>query len=421
MVQEVDVVYCLIKRENEETLKVGGTVVEAKGDTVVLAAPKNSIKGVPNSLLASAPGEKAELAFVRVPANSLSSVLPAGWSAKLTSRLPKKEVCLAAWGELEKEVLVSSGAERPTTEKPPPRVEEKPKSSLAEDLARMKGLWDQSESSESEESDFEVRQTKKESRFLPPGGSGQSRQRDRGRSSREEDPMQKMMEQAMSAGIAEGKSSSDLLPLLMMGMFMKDAQKNRSRKSRTSRRNRGGSSSESSSSSAESDNKGMKAVHSLHRMQKRVKHHPRKICREFEAEVIRELGIVEGQPWTLQDWVKKQSWGKYKGIYRCALMDVAAYELIRSGQVESGAAQLVQNLKAKLESVLQMGDWQSAWLLTGLSDPMQKKEFGGSKQEMSIIAQYVNSLGKLRKHVKEAKQHGHAEEDGEDAVAGKHK
>lgn len=155
--------------------------------------------------------------------------------------------------------------------------------------------------------------------------------------------MQKMMEQAMSAGIAEGKSSSDLLPLLMMGMFMKDAQKNRSRKSRTSRRNRGGSSSESSSSSAESDNKGMKAVHSLHRMQKRVKHHPRKICREFEAEVIRELGIVEGQPWTLQDWVKKQSWGKYKGIYRCALMDVAAYELIRSGQVESGAAQLVQN------------------------------------------------------------------------------
>lgn len=34
MLQEGDVVYC--KRENDETLKVGGTVVEAKGDTVVL-------------------------------------------------------------------------------------------------------------------------------------------------------------------------------------------------------------------------------------------------------------------------------------------------------------------------------------------------------------------------------------------------
>lgn len=416
MVQEGDVVYCLVKREDEATLKVGGTVVEAKGDTVVIASPKHSVQGVPNSLLARAPGEKAELAFVRVPASSLSSVLPAGWPAKLTARLPKKEVCLAAWGALEKEVLISSGAE-----KPPTRAEEKPKSSLAEDLVRMKGLWEQSESSESEESDADVRPAKKESRFLPPGGSGQSRQRDRGRSSREEDPMQKMLELAMSAGVAEGKSSSDMLPLLMMGMFMKESQKNRSKKGRASRRSRGGSSSESSSSSAESDNKGMKAVHSLHRMQKRVKHHPRKICREFEAEVIRELGVVEGQTWTLQDWVKKQSWGKYKGIYRCALMDVAAYELIRSGQVESGAAQLVQNLKAKLESVLQMGDWQSAWLLTGLSDPMQKKEFGGSKQEMSIIAQYVNSLGKLRKHVKEAKQHGHADEDGEDAVAGRHK
>ena len=403
MVQEGDVVYCLVKREDEATLKVGGTVVEAKGDTVVIASPKHSVQGVPNSLLARAPGEKAELAFVRVPASSLSSVLPAGWPAKLTARLPKKEVCLAAWGALEKEVLISSGAE-----KPPTRAEEKPKSSLAEDLVRMK--------------DADVRPAKKESRFLPPGGSGQSRQRDRGRSSRGEDPMQKMLELAMSAGVAEGKSSSDMLPLLMMGMFMKESQKNRSKKGRASRRSRGGSSSESSSSSAESDNKGMKAVHSLHRMQKRVKqHHPRKICREFEAEVIRELGVVEGQTWTLQDWVKKQSWGKYKGIYRCALMDVAAYELIRSGQVESGAAQLVQNLKAKLESVLQMGDWQSAWLLTGLSDPMQKKEFGGSKQEMSIIAQYVNSLGKLRKHVKEAKQHGHADEDGEDAVAGRHK
>ena len=416
MVQEGDVVYCLVKREDGQTLKLGGTAVEAKGDTVVISAPKNSVKGVPNSLLARAPGGKAELAFVRVPASSLSSVLPAGWPAHLSKQLPKKEVCLAAWGELEKEVLMSSGAE-----KPPAPAEERARSSLADDLAQMKGLWDRSESSESEESDADVRAARKESRFLPPGGSGQSRQRDRGRSSREEDPMQKMMEHALSAGIAEGKSTSDLLPLLMMGMFMKESNKGRSKRSRASRRSRGGSSSESSSSSAESDNKGMKAVHSLHRMQKRVKHHPRKICKEFEAEVIRELGIVEGQPWTLQDWVKKQSWGKYKGIYRCALMDVAAYELIRSGQVESGAAQLVQNLKAKLESVLQMGDWQSAWLLTGLSDPMLKKEFGGSKQEMSIIAQYVNSLGKLRKHVKEAKQHGHAEEDGEDAVAGKHK
>ena len=50
MVQEGDVVYCLVKREDEATLKVGGTVVEAKGDTVVIASPKHSVQGVPNSL-----------------------------------------------------------------------------------------------------------------------------------------------------------------------------------------------------------------------------------------------------------------------------------------------------------------------------------------------------------------------------------
>ena len=48
MVQEGDVVYCLVNREDEATLKVGGTVVEAKGDTVVIASPKHSVQGVPN-------------------------------------------------------------------------------------------------------------------------------------------------------------------------------------------------------------------------------------------------------------------------------------------------------------------------------------------------------------------------------------
>lgn len=166
MVQEGDVVYCLVKREDEATLKVGGTVVEAKGDTVVIASPKHSVQGVPNSLLARAPGEKAELAFVRVPASSLSSVLPAGWPAKLTARLPKKEVCLAAWGALEKEVLISSGAE-----KPPTRAEEKPKSSLAEDLVRMKGLWEQSERVRSQRSQTPMfdRPRKRAGSYLPGG------------------------------------------------------------------------------------------------------------------------------------------------------------------------------------------------------------------------------------------------------------
>ena len=44
------------------------------------------------------------------------------------------------------------------------------------------------------------------------------------------------------------------------------------------------------------------------------------------------------------------------------MMDVAAYEQLRAGNHEVAAAQLVQNMKAKLQSVLQGGDWASAWL-----------------------------------------------------------
>lgn len=83
-------------------------------------------------------------------------------------------------------------------------------------------------------------------------------------------------------------------------------------------------------------------------------------------------------------------------------MDSAAYELARAGDAQGAAAQLAQNMKSKLQCVLDGGDWRSAWLLTGIEDPISKREFAGSKSEMAVIANYVNSLHKLRKKVKEA-------------------
>ena len=147
----------------------------------------------------------------------------------------------------------------------------------------------------------------------------------------------------------------------------------------------------------------MKAVTTLNRLHRQVQDHPRRICELFEKEAREELGVVPGQSWTLKDYVKRQQWGKFKGIFRCAIMDVAAYEYIRSGQHESAAAQLIQNLKAKMQSVLQGGDWSSAWLLTGLQDPLARREFAGSREEMAIVSGYVDALHKLQKRVREAK------------------
>ena len=148
--------------------------------------------------------------------------------------------------------------------------------------------------------------------------------------------------------------------------------------------------------------KGLAAIRNLARIKKEVSDNPGKVIREFEREVCDEMGIVPGQPWTLRDWARKQNWGRFRGLYRGVLMDIAAYEKLRRNQTQQAAAQLIQNIKAKRQSMLQGGDWTSAWLLTGLPDPVKGKEFAGTEAEMAATAEYLNSLADLRKKVKAA-------------------
>ena len=218
------------------------------------------------------------------------------------------------------------------------------------------------------------------------------------------------MAKMLKKGLEAGQSPSEMMPMMMM-MLMDQQKSKGSRKGKASSSILGGSDSDTSGSDDDFRGKGMAQ---LHRLQEQIQRRPRKICEQFEREVVEELGVVKGQPWTLRDYVRKQQWGKFKGIYRCAMMDVAVYESLRAGDAEVAAAQVVQNLKAKLQSVLQGGDWAAAWLLTGLPDPLARREFAGSKEEMSVISGYVEALHKLQKRVKESQSRGHGEEDGDE-------
>ena len=95
-------------------------------------------------------------------------------------------------------------------------------------------------------------------------------------------------------------------------------------------------------------------------------------------------------------------------------MDVAAYELLRQGKTEAGTAQVCQNLKAKLQSVLQGGSWNTAWLLTGLPDPFEDMPYAGSRKEMAIIASYQKEMSKLQQLVESSYQASAAKKDGEE-------
>ncbi len=207
-----------------------------------------------------------------------------------------------------------------------------------------------------------------------------------------------------------GAPLSDLTPLLLLDFMQKQgANRGHGRGGSSS----GGGSVAESSSGEENESgmlkSGMKAIRNIEKMRSRVYKDPTGIVKRFESEIQRELGIVPGAPWMVLDWIRKLQWGKFKGIYRTAVMDVAVYELLRQNKKGEALAQLVQNLKAKRQCVLQQGERSTAWLLTGLQDPLESKHFAGEAVEMATVAAYTKALRELRTRVSNAPTSHHDE------------
>ena len=113
------------------------------------------------------------------------------------------------------------------------------------------------------------------------------------------------MAKMLKKGLEAGQSPSEMMPMMMM-MLMDQQKSKGSRKGKASSSILGGSDSDTSGSDDDFRGKGMAQ---LHRLQEQIQRRPRKICEQFEREVVEELGVVKGQPWTLRDYVRKQQWG----------------------------------------------------------------------------------------------------------------
>ena len=174
------------------------------------------------------------------------------------------------------------------------------------------------------------------------------------------------------------QDSGKMMQLMMMSLLMEKSDKKK-QKARSFHELRGSSSSESSGSEDEVAGKGMKAVLTLQQLHRQVHRKPLRVCQLFEKEVTEELGIVAGQAWTLKDYIKKQNWGRYKGLQRCAVMDVAAYELIRAGKPDIAAAQLVHNMKAKIQAVPPERGLANGLASYGVARPPQSQGMGRLK------------------------------------------
>ena len=405
MVTEGSQVFCVLK-SGDRTRKVSGVVVELLEKEAIVGFLGELLEGVAGSV------QRSGIGYLRLAYSALSAARPSSWSAEIGKKAPEGRAARAAWFGGEPVDLESSEAEIPRGSQAcqaRPRVDEpKGKSqSLAAGLKQLQAVMGEEE----EESDSEEEDTEGEgpitSRFKPPGGRGRKSKAEKGTRKPKEKSQQETLMEMILANQATSGQGPDWMPLLLFQMMQdkKEAKRSR-RRSRSS--SAGGTSSDGSAQGSSA--KGMKAVHSLNKMHRRIQERPRRIVKEFEAEIREELGVCPGQSWTVKDFVRRMSWGKYKGLYRATMMDVAVYEYLRNQEPDMAAAQVVQNIKAKMQCVLAQGEWHTAWLLTGLVDPLTKKEFAGTREELAVVSGYVSSLSKLRRQVKEAENLGAAEE-----------
>ena len=400
-VETGDLVFVRVHGEDEPVC-VTAWVVEIVESDVVCGTSEAGAASVKQKVTAKA-GETT-IAFLRVPLEAVSCAKPSGWQGLRAGDIPSLGACRAAWKKAPTTQLLSSDAELEVHPTPQPA---KKTARVSEDL---KGLEKFLRGDASEEDDEEESEDDDDPGMLPPGQKQVVKSKSKKTLKKEGLDLQSLL----AAGATTGTEPKDLLTLLLLNQVMglQNQKKKKKRRAASSSELLGGSSSEDSESDKEAfDGKGMKAVTSLHRLHEQILRKPRRVREIFEAEVVKELGIVSGQAWTLRDWVKKQNWGRFKGLYRTAIMDVAAYEQLRAGKHEVALAQLIQNLKSKVQAVLANGDWETAWLLTGLPDPLSRKEFSGTKEEMAVISGYVDAMARLKKRVKEAQGQGDADDD----------
>lgn len=420
-------------RGNQGLVRVRGRAVEVDGDlgVVVLACQSSIGRHLDQKIEAGEEGKR--LTFLKVPLSAASTKTPPGWGSVVGGSAPELDEALPLWDKVSKEMaLESSEAEVQSLAMQPKKVKtsmaaaggrKSQPSGLAEELQRMQqDLWGKSGggSSEDESSEEETEEElpPRSRKHLAPGASAlkkPSKKDSAASSSKSKRDNPPGLEEVMGQAVASGADATQLLPMMMMAYMMKQdkAAEEKKKRSRKKGRSLGGSGSDTSSETEDEEAGGLKAVDALNHMHRRITRHPKRLIREFEKTIVEELGVVPGQAWSVKEWVRKQNFGKFKGLYRATMMDVAVYEFLRGGDEAAAAAQLTQNIKAKIQCCLAGGDWSTAWLLTGLQDPLLRREWAGTREEMSIVSGYVRALSKVRKHVKEAHQSAETKEDQE--------
>ena len=65
----------------------------------------------------------------------------------------------------------------------------------------------------------------------------------------------------------------------------------------------------------------------------------------------------------------------------------------------------VQGMKCAHQAAIDNGRFDTAWLMTGLPDPLRRERFGGEPEELEVIGQYMKVMDDVEQRMK-AKAYG---------------
>ena len=154
-----------------------------------------------------------------------------------------------------------------------------------------------------------------------------------------------------------------------------------------------------------------RSIRNFHDRQKDMKINPLRHVRGFIEEAREDLGVDEEQYFNISDLHKTVGFGWQKGLHRCFVMMLEILKLQLKEEHLQAAALNTQCLRAIRQAVIDNGKWKTAWNLTYLPDPLSKRRFGGTPQDLEVIAQLEKSLDDIEKRSKLAEEEDTGQQD----------
>ncbi len=91
-------------------------------------------------------------------------------------------------------------------------------------------------------------------------------------------------------------------------------------------------------------------------------------------------------------------WGEMTGMQRAHYHLSHVLSWLVRGQVEEAQAYIIQLMRCVHQVVLDGGGWADASLLLPVEDPLARREFGGTRRQLEVVAEYRKALADLKKN-----------------------